>query len=65
MNVKLIDFGLANRYGNDERLKTYCGSPSYLAPEVVFHRDYKAKAIDVWCLGVTLYTMLEAQLPFF
>lgn len=39
-NIKLIDFGLGNEYGEEERLKTACGSPCYAAPEVsYFHED--------------------------
>ena len=65
MNVKLIDFGLAKQYEENLRLKTFCGSPSYLAPEIIQRKIYNPKMIDVWCLGVLLYIMLEAKLPFY
>lgn len=66
MNPKLIDFGLAKNLKNSlQKQGTICGSPSYCAPEMVKkYRDYDGKEIDVWCLGVTLYAMLEAALPF-
>ena len=66
MNAKLIDFGLAKNLKNIlQKSETICGSPSYCAPEIVNkEKDYDGKSIDVWCLAVTLYAMLEAALPF-
>ena len=66
MNPKLIDFGLAKNLKTClKKSGTICGSPSYCAPELVNkERDYDGKKVDVWCLGVTLYAMLEACLPF-
>lgn len=66
-NAKLIDFGLSSYYGTDDShfLKTFCGSPSYLSPEMMKKNKYDPKMIDVWCLGITLYAMLRAQLPFY
>ena len=51
--------------GKQELMKTFCGSPSYLSPEMVSKTAYTPELIDVWCLGVTLYTMVTAQLPFY
>lgn len=65
-NAKLIDFGLARDFSvsEDKMLETFCGSPSYTAPELLEKKRYDGKMVDVWCLGVALYVMLEACLPF-
>ena len=43
---------------------TYCGSLLYAAPEMVLRKPYSGPACDVWSLGVILYTMLTASMPF-
>ncbi|KAJ5077451.1 protein kinase [Anaeramoeba ignava] len=64
-NIKIIDFGLAGEMKTDNWLcKTACGSPSYSAPEVIQGKRYQGKKSDVWSMGVVLYAMVCAALPF-
>ena len=63
-HIKLIDFGFSIKSNPSENLKMYCGTPSYMAPELVGKRDYKGWAVDVWALGIILYTILSGYFPF-
>jgi serine/threonine protein kinase len=64
-HIKLTDFGLAKL--SEERGKmtsTFCGTPEYLAPEILTKRPYN-EAVDWWALGVIMYEMLFGKTPFF
>ena len=70
-NVKLIDFGLSRYFVDkssevekEELIKTRCGTPYYLSPEVVIGQNYNEKS-DIWSLGVILYWLSTGNLPFF
>jgi serine/threonine protein kinase len=62
--VKLIDFGFSIGVSVDKKLRTFCGTPSFMAPEIVSKKDYCGKQADVWALGVILYSMLFGRTPF-
>lgn len=57
--IKLTDFGLAKEDIAEDSgcTQTFCGTPEYLAPEVI-RGDKYGKSVDVWCLGILLYEML-------
>jgi carbon catabolite-derepressing protein kinase len=64
-NAKLIDFGFScNNSHNKGFRNTVCGTPSYTPPEIIKKTAYDPELVDVWSLGVTLYAMLSAHLPF-
>ncbi|WQF83241.1 Putative serine/threonine-protein kinase, active [Colletotrichum destructivum] len=63
--VKIADFGMAALHqSSDHRLVTACGSPHYAAPELLKHKHYRGDKADIWSLGVILYALLAACLPF-
>lgn len=65
MRIKLGDFGLAAKLVmKDERRKTVCGTPNYIAPEILQGKDGHSFEVDVWSTGVILYTVLVGKPPF-
>jgi serine/threonine protein kinase len=65
LNIKVGDFGLAAVIESEERKKTICGTPNYIAPEVLFNsEDGHSFEVDIWSLGVILYTLLVGKPPF-
>ncbi|EIM19160.1 Pkinase-domain-containing protein [Wallemia mellicola CBS 633.66] len=63
--IKVTDFGLAKAVDSQTHLKTMCGTPSYLAPEVVLKRaEGYDQAVDSWSTGVIIYAMLTNSSPF-
>ncbi|XP_009607229.1 CBL-interacting serine/threonine-protein kinase 24 isoform X1 [Nicotiana tomentosiformis] len=64
-NLKVSDFGLsALPQQGVELLHTTCGTPNYVAPEVLSNRGYDGAAADVWSCGVVLYVLMAGYLPF-
>lgn len=64
-HIKIADFGLCKEditYGRTT--KTFCGTPEYLAPEVLEDNDY-GRAVDWWGTGVVMYEMICGRLPFY
>ena len=61
--VKLIDFGFSVVTGN-QKLRIFCGTPSYMCPEIVRKSEYDGKPVDMWALGVLLFVMLTGAFPF-
>lgn len=69
MNIKLTDFGFSCQLQPGEKLREVCGTPSYLAPEIIQcsmdegHPGY-GKEVDMWSTGVIMYTLLAGSPPF-
>ena len=55
--LRLIDFGFATKMQRGDKKFDLCGTPEYLAPEMIFHRGYD-KSVDYWSLGILLYELL-------
>ena len=65
MTTKIIDFGFATQSScAEERLKTFCGTPAYMAPELCNKKEYLGSKVDMWAAGVVLYTLLIGTQPF-
>lgn len=61
--LKVADFGLSKITIPDEMMMESCGTPAYVAPEVLQKKGYK-KEIDMWSAGIIFYTLVCRQLPF-
>jgi serine/threonine protein kinase len=61
--LKITDFGFAKKVG-DQRTWTLCGTPDYLAPEVVSGQGH-GRGVDWWTLGILIYEMLASYPPFY
>ena len=62
--IKVSDFGLARYMASKDNLFTACGTPNYVAPEILYGIGYDSK-VDCWSLGVILYVMLCGFPPFY
>jgi len=64
VDIKISDFGFSKKVEDGRLLTTPCGSPGYVAPEIANEQAYTT-GVDMWSIGVTLYTMLAGYPPFY
>ena len=62
MRAKLTDFGWSNYMQGDFKRTTVCGTPIYLAPEMINNTGHDEK-VDIWCIGVLLFELITGQQP--
>lgn len=62
-HVLIADFGLCGYMKDDSLMTSVCGSPHYVAPEILLKQPYDGKLADIWSLGVLLYTMVNGEVP--
>ncbi|KAL0398454.1 UNVERIFIED_CONTAM: CBL-interacting serine/threonine-protein kinase [Sesamum radiatum] len=66
-NLKVSDFGLSaisDQIKQDGLFHTFCGTPAYVAPEVLARKGYDAAKVDIWSCGVILFVLMAGYLPF-
>jgi MAP/microtubule affinity-regulating kinase len=64
LTVKICDFGVSRFIRKEEMIKEQCGTPAYIAPEIIKNKGYTGFAADVWSTGVLLYVMITGTFPF-
>ena len=62
--IKIIDFGFGMINQRNNLQKFFCGTPNYMAPEIVLKKDYNGQKADIWSLGVLIYKLFCADFPF-
>ena len=63
-NIKICDFGVSKIIKKGDIMVEQCGTPAYIAPEILKNRGYEGFAVDIWSAGVVLYAMLSGTVPF-
>jgi serine/threonine protein kinase len=62
-HIKITDFGLSKLFMDEDKAYTICGTPEYLAPEILLGKGYD-KSVDWWCLGILIYEMMLEGSPY-
>ena len=63
-NIKICDFGVSRKVNEGDIMFEQCGTPAYIAPEILQNKGYEGFGVDIWSAGVVLYAMLSGTVPF-
>ena len=63
--IKIIDFGFSLRINDNTKVAMFCGTPKYMAPEIVAKKSYVPQPVDIWALGVIFYILVAGKFPYF
>lgn len=64
LDCKICDFGVSRVMNENETIYEKCGTPAYLAPEVLQEKGYSGFKADVWSLGVMTFYLITGNMPF-
>jgi cGMP-dependent protein kinase 2 len=60
MRVYQVDFGFAKKVGLGQKTWTFCGTPEYVAPEIILNKGHDV-SVDCWSLGILIYELLSGR----
>ena len=63
-NIKICDFGVSKKISLNDKMYEQCGTPAYIAPEILKNKGYEGFSVDIWSAGIVLYAMLSGTVPF-
>lgn len=63
--IKICDFGVSKQIKKGEIVYDQCGTPAYIAPEILKNEGFQGSAADIWSAGIVLYAMVQGRVPFF
>ena len=63
--IKICDFGVSKKFNNNETIFDQCGTPAYIAPEILKNEGFQGPSADIWSAGIVLYAIVQGKVPFY